>query len=86
MLFWAVREDKLFGWGRVPNTDLVYRDMAPNWATDARNRTVERLTEFLSGAVRAHPVDTEQCRWCDFAAACRVEQYAEQQTLVVIGV
>ena len=76
MLYWAVREDGLFGWGHLPDNTQSWREMPPNWATDARARTIERLTGFLEGAVKAHPEEKEQCRWCDFANACRVEQPA----------
>jgi hypothetical protein len=50
--------------------------MPPNWANDARTRTVERLSGFLRGEVHARPEEAEQCRWCDFNNACRVEQQA----------
>lgn len=83
MIFWAVREDKRFGWGAVPGVELgdELQPMPENWATDARARSVERLTSFLSGEVNAQPVDPDLCDWCDYAAACRVEE----PTLVQIG-
>ena len=81
MFYWAVREDELHGWGKVPGTEFARKDIPANWETDARTRSVERLSEFLSGVVKAHPEEKEQCRWCDFSNACRVEQ----QTLISIG-
>jgi ATP-dependent helicase/DNAse subunit B len=82
MIYWAVREDERYGWGKIPGYDLDdLQPMPPNWTTEARARTVERLSGFLAGQVHAHPEEAEQCRWCDFAAACRVEQTA----LVSIG-
>jgi len=80
MVYWAVREDERYGWGTIPGTDLEFQPMPENWASDARARTIDRLTGFLGGEVYARPEEAEQCRWCDFAAACRVEQ----ETLVVI--
>jgi RecB family exonuclease len=80
MIYWAVREDERYGWGKIPGTDLEFQPIPENWAEDARDRTIERLSGFLAGDVKAHPVETEQCRWCDFRNACRVEQAA----LVVI--
>jgi ATP-dependent helicase/DNAse subunit B len=80
MIYWAVREDERYGWGKIPGTDLEFQPIPENWAEDARDRTIERLSGFLAGEVKAHPVETEQCRWCDFRNACRVEQTA----LVVI--
>ena len=80
MVYWAVREDERFGWGKIPGADVELQPMPENWTADARARTIERLSGFLGGAVHAHPEDVEQCRWCDFASSCRVEQEA----LVVI--
>jgi ATP-dependent helicase/DNAse subunit B len=80
MVYWAVREDERFGWGKIPGTGLEFQPMPENWADDARIRTIERLTGFLRGEVQARPEETEPCRWCDFKNACRVEQ----QALVVI--
>ncbi|HWF08411.1 MAG TPA: PD-(D/E)XK nuclease family protein [Bryobacteraceae bacterium] len=82
MIYWAVREDERYGWGKIPGYDLdELQPMPANWTTEARARTVERLSGFLAGQVHAHPEEAEQCRWCDLAAACRVEQAA----LVSIG-
>ena len=80
MIYWAVREDQRFGWGKIPDYDLELKPMPEKWADNAKARTIERLAGFLAGHVQAHPEETEPCRWCDFAAACRVEQPA----LVVI--
>jgi len=77
MLYWAVREDERYGWGKIPGTDLAFQPMPENWATDAKARTIERLSGFLGGEVHAHPEEAGQCRWCDFAAACRVETLVE---------
>jgi ATP-dependent helicase/DNAse subunit B len=76
MIYWAVREDKHFGWGEVPGTANPegLRPMPENWANDAKVRTIERLSGFLTGQIHAHPEEEDQCRWCDFRNACRVEQ------------
>jgi ATP-dependent helicase/DNAse subunit B len=76
MLYWAVRDDKRYGWGKVPGADLDLRPMPENWANDARARTVERLAGFLRGEVHARPEEADQCRWCELKHACRVEQQA----------
>ena len=77
MLYWAVREDERYGWGKIPGTDLSFQPMPENWTTDAKARTIERLSGFLGGEVHAHPEEVDQCRWCDFNAACRVETLVE---------
>lgn len=83
MIYWAVREDERYGWGRIPNTDIELEPMPENWAGDAKARTVERLSGFLAGEVYPHPEIVDECRWCDFSAACRFEQ--EKKTLVARG-
>ena len=81
MMYIAVREDKRFGWGEVPGADLELEPIPANWMEDARDRSIERLSSFLSGAVQAEPAEADGCRWCDYKAACRVEQ---RQALVMI--
>jgi ATP-dependent helicase/DNAse subunit B len=76
MIFWAVRDDERYGWGKIPGTGLEFEPIPENWAESARDRTIERLSGFLAGEVRAHPVETDQCRYCDFRHACRIEQAA----------
>jgi ATP-dependent helicase/DNAse subunit B len=80
MLYWAVREDELFGWGKIPGSDIPLEPMPESWVEDARARTIERLSGFLRGEVYARPEEAEGCIWCDFKDACRVER----QELVVI--
>jgi ATP-dependent helicase/DNAse subunit B len=74
MVYWAVREDERYGWGKIPGTDLAYTPMPENWTSDARTRTIDRLASFLQGEVHAHPEEAELCRWCEFVGACRIEQ------------
>ena len=81
MIFWGVREDQLHGWGAIPNSNIELSPIPNNWMADAKARIVERLTSFLGGSVGAQPEDTEDCVWCDYRDACRIEQ----QTLVQIG-
>jgi RecB family exonuclease len=81
MMYVAVREDKRFGWGDVPGAELELKPIPPNWMEDARDRSVERLSSFLSGALQADPAELDGCRWCDYKEACRVEQ---RQALVMI--
>ena len=78
MIYWAVREDKHFGWGAVPGVPNLegMQPIPENWANDAKIRTIERLAGFLSGQVHAHPEEEDACRYCDFRNACRVEQEA----------
>ncbi len=82
MMYIAVREDKRFGWGAVPEADLGLKPIPENWIEDARERSIERLTNFLAGAVQAEPAEPDTCKWCEFVNACRVE---EKQALVQVG-
>ena len=84
MMYVAVREDKRFGWGEVPGSGIELKPVPPRWMEDARDRSVERLTGFLSGNITAAPAEPDSCRWCDFKAACRVEQ-APQPLVMVAG-
>ena len=60
MVYWAVREDELYGWGSIPGAGgLDLREMPANWAAEARERTVSRLADFLGGAVHAHPEEQD---------------------------
>jgi RecB family exonuclease len=81
MMYVAVREDKRFGWGDVPGAKLDLKEIPPRWMEDARDRSIERLASFLGGALHAEPSEQENCRWCDYKEACRVEQ---RGTLVMI--
>jgi ATP-dependent helicase/DNAse subunit B len=74
MMYVAVREDKTFGWGGVPGADLGLLEMPPRWMEDARDRSVERLAGFLRGAIQPEPAEPDQCKWCDYAQSCRIEQ------------
>ena len=76
MMFHAVRDDKRYGWGEVPGADFDLKPIPERWIEDARDRTVERLSGFLAGEIQAEPADRSNCRWCDFAAACRYEERA----------
>jgi hypothetical protein len=81
MIYWAVRDDEHHGWGEIPGYKAEFAPIPPNWSAEARARAVERLSGFLAGAVEARPENPDQCRWCDFVHACRVEQ----RTLVKIA-
>jgi ATP-dependent helicase/DNAse subunit B len=81
MMFHAVRDDRRYGWGSVPGADLNLKPIPDRWIADAQDRTVERLTGFLSGEIHADPTEREHCRWCDYASACR---YETREALVMI--
>ncbi len=74
MVFLAIRDGKPIGWGEVPGSDLELATMPPDWIDSARDRTIARLQSFLSGDVHAEPHSREDCKWCDFAHTCRIEQ------------
>lgn len=81
MVFLAVRENKIFGWGDMP--DLL--PIPPDWMESARDRTVARLRSFLAGDVHAEPTHADDCIWCDFKHACRVEIQQPEMQIVRIG-
>ena len=81
MMFHAVRDDKRVGWGVVPGANLDLKPIPERWIEDAKNRSMERLTSFLSGEIQPDPAERAQCRWCDYATACR---YEERTKLVIV--
>ena len=79
MIYWAVREDERFGWGKIPGTDLELQPMPENWAERrprAHHRTAVRLPAGRSQ--RASRKKPNNAAGAIFRNACRVEQ----QTLV----
>jgi len=75
MVYLAVREDKMF----------VVRT-SEGFINDARDRTIARLESFLRGDVHAEPNDPEDCTWCDFKGACRIETIEDaEEEFVQIG-
>jgi RecB family exonuclease len=82
MMYHAVREDQRFGWAARPLPGLDLKEMPPRWIDDARDKTIERLSGFLAGAVHPEPADPAFCRWCDSKTACRYEQ---RESLVTLG-
>ncbi|HYA15962.1 MAG TPA: PD-(D/E)XK nuclease family protein [Bryobacteraceae bacterium] len=83
MVYWAVREDELFGWGRIPGSSVELKEMPADWAIAARDRIADRLAGYLHrGSVAAQPEEPAECRYCDFRHACRV---GEQPALVRIA-
>lgn len=74
MVFIAVQEGKLFGWGSIPGIKDELLPLPENWIDDARSRTETRLADFLSGHVQAEPATPEICEYCDFRSVCRIEE------------
>ncbi len=73
MVFLAVREDKIFGWGTIPGSELELIPTPQDWVENAKARTIARLESFLAGDVHVSPTNPDDCQWCDYASACRVE-------------
>ncbi len=74
MAFWAVRDDKLHGWGTIPGyAGGGLQEMPDDWAEKARELAAGRLEAYLEGDTAVRPHSDESCKYCDFAAACRVE-------------
>ena len=81
MVYWAVRDDQLFGWGQIPGYQGELIEMGSDWIDRARTLAVGRLWEFLSGSVTARPEEVEDCGYCDFRDACG---YKQGEALVMI--
>ena len=86
MVFLAVRENKIFGWGNIPGAvDLDLIPTPPDWIKNARDRTIARLRNFLAGDVHAEPTHPDDCNWCDYKHACRVEVEQPEPRTITIG-
>ena len=81
MIFWAVREDRMVGWGDPSLADELI-PMPSGWMDDAYSRASERLADFLLGHIKAEPTDPARCRWCDYADTCRVEERKAELTQI----
>jgi len=82
MVYLAIREGKPVGWGAVPGADFELNEMPANWIESARERSIARLQSFLAGDVHPEPHAADDCIWCDYRNACRVQQTTE---LIQIG-
>lgn len=86
MVFLAVRENSIFGWGTIPGAvDLDLIPTPPDWIESARDRTVARLRNFLAGDVHAEPTHSDDCTWCDYKHACRIETEQPKPLVTEIG-
>ena len=79
MVFHAIREDLVVGWGAIPGSPLELNAMPPDWIDNARDRVIARLESFLSGDVHAEPISPDDCKWCNFKNACRIEQRDQER-------
>jgi ATP-dependent helicase/DNAse subunit B len=86
MVFLAVRENKIYGWGNIPGSiDLDLIPTPPDWIESARDRTIARLRSFLAGDVHAGPTHPDDCTWCDYKQACRIETEQPEPLVIEIG-
>lgn len=74
MMYVAVREDKRFGWGAVPNAELELLPIPEDWIENARAQAVERVEGLLSGHIEAKATEESECRFCDFRGACHMNE------------
>ncbi len=81
MVFLAIREDKIYGWGNIPGatTNLELIATPPDWIDSARDRTIARLQSFLAGDVHPEPTHPDDCTWCDYKNTCRVSLIGIEQ-------
>jgi RecB family exonuclease len=76
MVYWAVRENELHGWGNIPSDtgDHELLPLPPDWEEAAWSRIADRLTGFFGGDVSPAPTHDDACRFCDARDCCRVEE------------
>lgn len=82
MLFCGLRKGITWdGWHLpVAGFEQTGNTCSPEALRDLMNTAAQTATEahqhILSGRIAAQPADTDQCKWCDFRDACRVETVA----------
>ncbi|HEY4087114.1 MAG TPA: PD-(D/E)XK nuclease family protein [Bryobacteraceae bacterium] len=85
MVYLAIREGKPVGWGAVPGADFELNEMPADWIESARERSIARLQNFLAGDVHPEPHAADDCVWCDYKGACRIEQTTELIQIGAVG-
>ena len=83
MMYVAVREDKRFGWGAVPGSNVELLPIPPDWIENAREQAVQRVEGLLGGHIEALPTEEAECRYCDYRGACHVKE--DEKVLIQIA-
>ncbi len=62
------------GWSESGILDSL--PLPENWLERTAERTLQAAVEIRAGRVEPHPANVDNCRFCDFRDACRVESAA----------
>jgi ATP-dependent helicase/DNAse subunit B len=75
MFYVGVKSELVYvGWSHTPLLDSL--PLPENWLANTRQRTLDLVAEIRAGRVEPHPADAEDCRFCDYRDACRIESAA----------
>ncbi|HEY2016073.1 MAG TPA: PD-(D/E)XK nuclease family protein [Bryobacteraceae bacterium] len=61
------------GWSEAPVAELPHVGLPESWRDRAEARTLQVVAEIRGGRVEVAPADVDNCHFCDFRDACRVQ-------------
>jgi ATP-dependent helicase/DNAse subunit B len=72
MFYIGVKSEVVYaGWSHSPLLDSL--PLPENWLDVTRDRAIELVSRIRSGQIAPNPADPENCRFCDYRDACRIE-------------
>ena len=72
MFYIGVKAETVYaGWSDTPLMDSL--PLPENWLESTRELTLRIVEEIRGGRVAPAPADRENCRFCDFRDACRID-------------
>jgi ATP-dependent helicase/DNAse subunit B len=72
MFYIGVKSEVVYaGWSHSPLLDSL--PVPENWLDVTRERVIELVARIRSGVIAPDPADRENCRFCDYRDACRIE-------------
>jgi ATP-dependent helicase/DNAse subunit B len=64
------------GWSETPVFESL--PLPENWLDRTRDRVLEIAGEIRGGRIEVAPADPDNCRFCDYRDACRIDQTAAE--------
>jgi RecB family exonuclease len=72
MFYVGVKKELLYvGWSDAPLLDS--HPLPENWLALTRDRALDLVAQIRSGRIAPYPADQDNCRFCDYRDACRIE-------------
>jgi ATP-dependent helicase/DNAse subunit B len=72
MFYVGVKKELIYvGWSDAPLLDS--HPLPENWLALTRDRALDLVAQIRFGRIAPHPADQDNCRFCDYRDACRIE-------------